>query len=58
MERYAFKHFEDGRVWIRVVDGETVWDEPMNEWEYVIDLPRGHAVYRNKFNKDIQIVEA
>ena len=58
MERYAFKHFEDGRVWLRVVDGDNVYDEPMSEWQYVIDLPRGRAFYRYRNNPLVTIPEA
>ena len=44
----AYRYWDDGKQWIRLISETDEWDEPITGWIEVHDLIRGFMVYRNE----------
>ena len=38
----AYIHFDDGIKWVRVIEGNTEWDEPIAGWVLQVMLCHGY----------------
>ena len=47
----GYNHWEDGKHWLRIDDGQDVYDEPISHFDYVVYITMGYAVFRNKITK-------
>jgi len=44
----AYRHWNDGRQWIRIIDENgNEWDEPISGWTEILNLTDGSAQYRH-----------
>lgn len=46
-EFFAFDHYEDGQRWLRIWNDSEEWDEPLSDYEIVLDTVNGGMYYRN-----------
>ncbi len=51
---FAFDHYEDGRRWLRIWNDTEEWDEPLSDYEIVMDMVRGGMYYRQLADKTVQ----
>jgi hypothetical protein len=45
----AYKHWEDGKQWLRVIDTKIghEWDEPITGWVLSINLINGETLWKH-----------
>lgn len=51
---FAFDHYEDGQRWLRIWSDTDEWDEPLSDYEIVMDFVNGGMYYRQLANKTVQ----
>lgn len=51
---FAFDLYEDGQRWLRIWNETEEWDEPLSDYEIVMDLVNGGMYYRSLADKSVQ----
>jgi hypothetical protein len=53
----AYKHYLDGKFWIRIIDeNEDEWDESTEGWCEIFNLTNGQNTFRHKDGREIKAV--